>query len=215
MRRLFLLGLLTLLVSCARTYKCSNFDSIAKDHKVLAILPFDVKITPHRKDKTPADVIQGMEESEAFQLQDQFHMRLVRKNEQYGYGISLLEPNKINARLKSNSIKYESLHTYDYQKLCEVLEVDGVVVASCYRSKPVSDGAAAAIGITTAILFGGGIWASTNETDLTLKIFERDTPEMLWSYERTASGSVGSTPNKIAEYLARSVSRKFPYRGNI
>lgn len=213
MKNIYLLiGLLLLLSSCAVTYKSKDFDSLTKDHTRLAILPFDVHITPHRKDNINAESLKRIEANEAYQLQSQFHMRLMRKKDKYNYTVDFLEPNKVNAILEEKGISYENLYRTDYTKLCNILNVDGLIIATSNRTKPMSDGAAIAVGLTTSILFDTGIWGPTNETDLTLKIFEEKQGSMIWSYECTASGSVGSTPNKIAEYLARSVSRRFPYK---
>ena len=94
----------------------------------------------------------------------------------------------------------------DKSAICKLLGVDAVISGAVYREKPMSTGLAVGLGI----LFGA--WGSTNKVNANLNIHESTQGNLVWSYDHEASGSVGSSAEKLAESLMKSVSKKFPYK---
>jgi hypothetical protein len=60
------------------------------------------------------------------------------------------------------------------------------------------------------VLFGA--WGSTNKVNVKLNIHEATKGDLVWEYDHEASGSVGSSAEKLAESLMKNVSKKFPYQ---
>ena len=72
-------------------------------------------------------------------------------------------------------------------------------------SKPMSDGAAVALGVLV------GVWGTTNEVHVSLNIKDCQYDKLIWNYDHKYSGSVGSSPARLVDGLMREASRKMPY----
>ena len=68
-----------------------------------------------------------------------------------------------------------------------------------------SDGAAIAIGVLI------GSWGATNDVQTSISINEGKKGDLVWKYDYDASGSVGSSTDRLVNALMRNASRKFPY----
>jgi hypothetical protein len=71
--------------------------------------------------------------------------------------------------------------------------------------KPMSEGAAIAVGV----IFGA--WGNTNSVQTTINIHDGKSGNLLWKYDYQASGSVGSSTDRLVNALMRNASKKFPY----
>ena len=110
-----------------------------------------------------------------------------------------------NAKLQRAGYPETPLTTAE---LCEVLDVDGVINSNFGLSKPMSEGAAIAVGLLV------GAWGASNEVRVTLSISDCANTKLIWNYEHKLSGSVGSTPARIVDDLMRKASKKMPYIQN-
>ena len=91
------------------------------------------------------------------------------------------------------------------EEICNVLGVDGIMSSNYSLSKPMSQGAAIAIGV----LFGA--WGPTNEVVVSLDIKDCANKKTIWNYNHTFAGSIGSTPANLVDGLMRHASKKMPY----
>ena len=90
-------------------------------------------------------------------------------------------------------------------ELCQVLGVDGIMSSNFALSKPMSEGAAIAVGLLI------GAWGPTNEVRTILSISDCQNKKLIWNYEHKLSGSVGSSASRIVDQLMRYSSSKMPY----
>lgn len=111
-----------------------------------------------------------------------------------------------NALLKKAGLDYDDLSTMSKSELCNLLDVDCVISGKITMSKPMSDGAAIAIGLLV------GAWGPTNETNVSMTIHEKTNASLLWKYDYVANGSVGSSSERLTNALMKNVSRRFPYK---
>ena len=91
------------------------------------------------------------------------------------------------------------------EELCQILGVDAVISSRASMKKPMSDGAAVAVGLLV------GAWGSTNDVQTSISINEAKKGDLIWKYDYQASGSVGSNTNNLVDALMRNASKKFPY----
>jgi len=91
------------------------------------------------------------------------------------------------------------------EEICNVLGVDGIMSSNYSLTKPMSQGAAIAIGV----LFGA--WGSTNEVVVSLDIKDCANKKTIWNYNHKFAGSIGSTPANLVDGLMRHASKKMPY----
>ena len=200
---LFLL-LSTCLCSCGPTiYKAQNFDESKATVKSLAILPFNVTIDAKRLPKgVTLETLKESQQKTGYDIQNSAYAWLLQR--QKNYTVTFQDADRTNALIKKANLSYEDLMLTDKAELCKLLGVDGIISGKATMSKPMSEGAAVAMGILI------GAWGSTNKTTTALSIHDT-AGNLLWKYDYEASGTVGSNAESLATNLMRNASRKFPY----
>ena len=103
-----------------------------------------------------------------------------------------------------NKIGYEELRTALKEDLAKILGVDAVISGKIQREKPMSEGAAIALGVLI------GFWGSTNKVNIDLTIHDGATGELFWKYTHQISGSVGSSSEQLVKSFTRKIARNFP-----
>jgi hypothetical protein len=205
-----LLALLSLLavVGCGPTiYVAPDFESYRQVHKTMAILPFQVVIDPNKlpKDYT-LEMAADAEKAEGYLLQNQLYVRFLQKQAKNEYTVVFQDVAETVALLSKAGVGYAELSNYSMKELKDILGVDALLSGTVHRSRPMST--------TTAVVLGAlfGAWGNTNEVVATVSIYDGASAGLLWKYEHKASGSVGSSSEKLAESLMKNISKKFPYK---
>ena len=196
------------LTSCGpNIYQASNFNAIKEKHKVVAILPFDVLIESRRLPKgvTP-EMIQDQQRDYGYGIQGDVYGYFLKQMSKNRYTVTFQDINKTNSLINDAGFSYEELRLKSKDELCQLLGVDAVVSGSATMSKPMSDGAAIAVGLLI------GAWGSTNSVNTTITIHEGEKGDLLWKYDYAASGSVGSSRQSLTNMLMKNSSKKFPYK---
>ena len=197
--------LLTIFTACGPTiYKAANFDNSKAKVKTLAILPFNVSIDSKRLPKgTTIETLKESQEKTGYDIQNNAYTWFLKRQEDYS--ISFQDIDKTNALLKKANITFDNIALQDKGELCKMLGVDGIISGKATMSKPMSEGAAVAVGLLV------GAWGSTNKTTTSLTIHDA-TGSLLWKYDYEASGSVGSSAESLTKALMKNASKKFPYK---
>lgn len=199
----------TLLVSACgpKIYMAQDFRSYVPKHKVVAILPASVSIglRPNQAKNTSAEQMHQMQVQSALDYQSRIYAWLLRRNLQKQYTVDFQDVAQTNSVLRKANLTEEDMRTHSPQELAKLLGVDAVLTTNVQTSKPMSDGAAVAVGILV------GAWGATNQANITVNINDGDSGKLLWKYDFVAAGSVGSSPENIINALMRNASRKFPY----
>lgn len=189
-------------------YTNANFKTLAKDHKILAILPFKTTLTlrPKEVEKNggPAGVA-ALEKREGLGVQSAVHSYFLKRKESNDLTVDVQDPARTNALLDRNAVTYETLASFTPEELAKILNVDGVVSGTFESTQPMSN--EAAIAMSLLVGFGG----STNTGKTTLSINDGKTGELLWKYDKTLSRGFGSNTNTIITTIMRKASRQFPY----
>ena len=205
---LALMLVVVLLTSCGPSiYLAQDFRSYAPKHKRVAILPAAVtmQLRPNQAKNTTAEQQATMEQQSGVNFQEKIYSWLLRRSQQKGYTVEFQDVTQTNALLRQNNIPYAELRSYSAQELAKILGVDAVLTTSVRTTKPMSDGAAVAIGLIA------GAWGATNQANITVNINESDAGKLLWKYDYVAAGSVFSSTENIVDALMRNASKKFPY----
>ena len=203
------LSLILLLMSCGpKIYKSSAFNAALAKHKKVAILPADVTIQlrPNQAKSTTPEQMEEMTMKTGFDIQDKMYSWFLRRSNKLDYTVTFQDVNRTNALLKDASISYSDLATVDRAELAKILGVDAVLQNRSRMEKPMSEGAAVAVGLLI------GAWGNTNKVETTINIHDGTSGDLLWKYDYEASGSVGSSTTKLVDALMKNASRKFPYR---
>lgn len=189
-------------------YTNANFKTLAKDHKVLAILPFKTTLTlrPKEVEKAggPAGVA-ALEKREGLAVQSAVHSYFLKRKESNDLTVDVQDPARTNALLDRNAVTYETLASFTPEELAKMLSVDGIISGTFESTQPMSN--EAAIAMNVLIGFGG----STNTGKTTISINDGKTGELLWKYDKTLSRGFGSNTNTIITTIMRKASRQFLY----
>jgi len=205
----FVFGLLSTTYAQTREiYTNPNFKTLAKDHKILAILPFKTTLQLRPKDVEknggPAGVA-TLEKREGLGVQSAVHSYFLKRKESNDIVVDFQDPAKTNALLERNAVTYETLSGFTSEELAKILNVDGIVSGTFESTQPMSNGAA--IAMTAFVGFGG----ATNTGKTTISINDGKTGELLWKYDKTLSRGFGSNTGTIITTIMRKASRQFPY----
>ncbi|HMW39269.1 MAG: hypothetical protein K1X68_13515 [Saprospiraceae bacterium] len=195
------------IVACGpQIYKAATLEQSKKKVRTVAIIPFAAHIDIRKLPKgVTEESIHDSEVKTGYDLQNQVYSEFLKRSSKDKYTVKFQDIDKTNALLKKNNITYDNLGEKQKSELCKLLNVDAIISGNIKMSKPMSDGAAVAIGV----IFGS--WGTTNETTVSLNIHDV-TDELQWKYDHIDSGSVGSSSERLAKSLMVNVSRKFPYK---
>lgn len=188
-----------------------RFPSVAKTHDVIAILPFDARVTlrPRQmRDVTP-EQLDRMEKAEGDGIQGAMHSWFLKRKKRGSLRIDVQSPNVTNAKLLKNGVTPELMAAYEPKELCEILGVDAVIMGTFDTNKPMSQGAAIALGV----LFG--ISGSTEKAIINLNVYDGETGDLMCSYMKNINGGMGSTSEDLVNVLMRKASRRIAYTKNI
>ncbi len=200
--------LLLLLTACAgpSIYTNESFSNYQNEHKLVAVLPYDVEIQLKKlPEGLTADDLEKMEEEEGFLFQQQLYAQFLERYGKGKYTVGFQDVEKTNILLERAGIDYEKISRHTKEELAETLGVDAVISGDIKRSKPMSTGWA----VASTVLIG---WGTTNTVNVNMRIHDGKNGEMIWSYDHDASGGVASSAEGLAKALMRNVSKKFPYK---
>lgn len=188
-------------------YTNPQFKNLAVDHKEIAILPFHaiVELRPNQRRSMTDQEFYDLESSEALAVQSALHSYFLKRKEKHEFSVEFQNITKTNAILQRNGVTNENIASYTPEELSEMLGVDAVVTGIFNTSKPMSDGAALAMGVLV------GFYGPTNSGKISINISDGMSGNLLWKYEKTLSRSLGSSTNQVINTMMRKASKKFPY----
>ena len=129
----------------------------------------------------------------------------LRRSEKFHYTVTFQDVSRTNALLKKAGLNYNDLASKDKAEVAQILGVDAVIQNRSSMDKPMSEGAAVALGLLV------GVWGSTNNVQTTINIHDGKSGNLLWKYDYQASGTVGSSTTRLVDALMKNASKKFPY----
>lgn len=201
LKQILLFGLtIVLLSSCAKIFYTPDARTLANKQQIIAIIPPTISIAARRN--VDADALKEQQRTESLNFQTEIYSWMLRRKMQGKINQNIQEIEATNAKL--NRIGYPE-NPMTIAELCEVLGVDGIMTSNFSLSRPMSEGAAVAIGLLI------GAWGATNEVRVTLSISDCENRKLIWNYEHKLSGGVGSSPSRIVDQLMRQASRRMPY----
>ncbi len=203
--------LIFILSACGPTiYKTQNFDAVTAKHKLVAIIPADVLITmrPNQARKMTMEDFERNQELTGYDIQDKMYSWFLKRSDKFKYTVKFQDISKTNSLLKEAGISYKDLRTKSKVEIAKLLQVDAVISNFTRMDKPMSEGAAVALGVLI------GAWGNTNHVNTTINIHEGIEGDLIWKYDYVGSGSIGSSTDNLVNGLMRNASRNFPYNAD-
>lgn len=208
MKKYFIPGLVLLLfLGCATVYKNPAFKSIYQNHKIVAIVPFDVSISMKKlSDGMTYKMLKEMEKDEAYVIQSEIYAYFLKRQSKNKYTVKFQDVDKTNSRLTRAGINFDNIRNYTKKEIAKILNVDAVLSGTVHRTKPMSSGAAIALQVLTRIR------GTTNKVETGVTIHNGADGELLWKYNHSVAGSLGSSSQRLVKSLMNDVTKKFPYK---
>jgi len=192
--------LVFLFSSCAKIFYSPDAYTLAKNHQSIAILPPSVSIAANKK--IDAEAIKEQQKTESINFQKEIYSWMLKRKMQGKILTEIQDIETTNSKLKNAGFPEK---TFTAEEICTLLGVDGTLGSNFGLTKPMSQGAAIAVGI----LFGA--WGPTNEVTVSLSIKDCPNKKLIWNYDHKYSGGIGSSPARLVDELMRHSSKKMPY----
>ena len=176
-----------------------------KTHKIVAILPFEVKISYRKQPKNfSAEANKSQEESMARSIQASMYTFLLRKASDYT--VNFQDVDKTNILLKKAGV-LSKLDETTKDEIAKILGVDAVIGGRFETEQTKTEAGA----IASAVLFGGFGGKSGTGT-MFLTINNGADGELLWRFFKTMDDNIMSSTDDMVERMMRKISRNFPYK---
>ncbi len=188
-----------------KLFEHPNFETLAKDHKTIAIIPFSAKVSlrPKQMKEFTQEQLREMEIGEGLAIQNSMYTWFLNRQKRGKLQIDVQDPKKTNAILLKNDIL--DLARYTPEELAKILEVDAVITGHFETDKPMSDGASIALGLIV------GFWGTTNSATINMSVNNGLDGQLLWNYNKRVAGSLGSSTDMLINTLMRKASRRLAY----
>ena len=189
-----------ILQSCAKIFYAPDARSLAQNQRIIAIAPPKVSIAA-RKNIDGAALIE-QQKTESVNFQREMYSWMLKRKMQGTISVEIQDVETTIALLTKAGVNEGKIFTPD--DMCRILGVDGILTSNYSLTKPMSEGAAIAVGLIA------GVWGPTNEATVSLSIHDSGTNKMIWNFDHKLSSSLG-TPAKLVDALMRQASREMPY----
>lgn len=192
-------------------YENPDFDTIAKTHKIIAIVPFktQVKLRPKQMKDMNDEQLNRLEKAEGEGIQGAMYSWFLKRKKRGDLeNLEIQDPRVTSVMLKKQEISYDNIMDFTPQELAKILEVDAVISGEFETNKPMSEGAAVVLG---AIF---GVFGSTNSAVINMSVHNAPDGILLWNYNKKVSGSMGSSSEDLINILMRKASRRLAYTKN-
>jgi hypothetical protein len=178
-------------------------ESVAK-HKLVAILPFETKISFKKQPKDfNFEANKEKEKSMAYSIQSSMYTFLLRKLK--NYTVDFQDVEKTNTLLKKAGMS-DDLASHTKDEIAKALGVDAVIGGTFETEQTRSEAGA----IVTTVLFGS-LGSKSGSGSLTMTINEGSNGDLLWRFYKSMSDTVFTTTDDLIDRMMRKVSRNFPY----
>ncbi|WP_199137927.1 hypothetical protein [Pedobacter sp. ASV12] len=175
---------------------------IAK-HKVIAILPFNTKITYKKQPKNfSQEANREQEKTMSKSIQSSLFTFLLRKAS--NYSVTFQDVEKTNILLKKAGM-LDKMDEFTKDEVAKALGVDAVLGGDFITEQTKSEAGA----IASAVLFGG-FGGKTGTGTLTLTLNDGN-GDLLWRFFKTMNDNITTSTDDLVEHMMRKVSRNFPY----
>ena len=189
-----------------KIYVSDSFEEISKDHKVIAILPFQTTLKLKSEGNSYSkEQIKDLEQREGIAVQEALESYFLNRKRKKKLKIEFQDINTTNRLLKKAGITSENIDIYAPQELCKTLKVDAIISGSLTSRLLLSKEVDTSFDLITFLK------GKSDYGKIILKLSDKDTGKLLWRYEKTINRKSGKNTKNIINSMMRKASRKFPY----
>lgn len=195
----------TLAVAQKSVYQSDSFEKLSKDHKILAILPFSVRLDLESQSEVSEAQLKELEKQEGYAVQGALESYFLKRDKRKDYRVEFQNVKNTNALLLKAGVTLENIDIKTTQELSEILGVDGVITGDVSLNALISEG------VDDSFSFIDYISGKSDYGRIAIKLSDGATGKLLWRFEQTIDRKSGKNTNAIIEKMMRTSTRKFPY----
>jgi len=198
------------IISQTNLFENPDFDKIAKEHKVIGVIPFKAFVTlrPKQMKNITSEQLERMEKLEGKSIQSALYSWFLKRKKRVTLSVDVQNPATTNAILKKAGINSDNYEKYTPSELAKLLKVDSIIMGTFETNKPMSEGASVALGLLI------GFWGATNSATINLSIYNSVDGELLINYNKKVKRSIGSDNDDLINIIMRKASRRIAYTKN-
>lgn len=218
---LVMLALLTQF--CARRWRVNPiFLEKTANHRIIAVLPFEMVFTGKKSKKLTPEQIGKIEEAESLAFQDSLYRLLCLEQGRYRYPVRIdIQPvEKTNRILEEQGIGLRDCWSKEPVELARILQVDAVVRTRVEKRRYMSGLASFGLELGATILnvlseefpLGFLIPTATKRIRADCFLYNGKDGYTLWARNVQDHADWSLSANDIIDWINRHFARKFPYR---
>ncbi|MEM6685717.1 MAG: hypothetical protein AAF617_08025 [Bacteroidota bacterium] len=189
-----------------KIYVSDSFEELSKDHKIIAILPFQTTLNLKSDDTSyTKEQIAALEIREGTAVQEALESYFLNRKKKKKLKIEFQDINTTNRMLKKAGITSEDMDIYAPQELCKILNVDAIVSGSLTSRLLLSKDIDTSFDLITYLK------GKSDYGKIIIKLSNKNTGKLLWRYEKIINRKSGKNTQNIINKMMRKASRKFPY----
>jgi len=189
-----------------KIYESDKFEELSKDHKIIAILPFQTTLDLKSEQTTYTEAqLKKLAETEGIAVQQALESYFLSRKSKKKLKIEFQDINTTNRILKKAGITLENIDIYTPQELCNFLEVDAIISGSLTSRLLLSKE------VDTSFDLISYLKGKSDYGKIIIKLSDKNTGKLLWRYEKTINRKSGKNTAAIIAKMMRIASRKFPY----
>lgn len=187
-------------------YLSDQFETLSKDHKTLAILPFFATLHLKNGEKLTTEQRTKLADKEGYTVQNAIETYFLKQKSKKKFSVNFQDTKETNALLKQHNISIDNLDIYTTQQLSEILGVDGIISGNLTLTALISDG------VSTDFDLISFITGNSDYGRIAIKITDGKQSKLLWKYEMEITRKTGKNTYEIIEEMMKKAARKFPYQ---
>ncbi len=217
------------IASCSRNkYLTADYDRLANQHSVIAVLPYDIQLTGRKATEMSEDEILEYRAQEAKQFQQSLYSEVLRRTgrRDKDINISVQDINKTNRLLGDAGIALTDISEYSPKELGRILDVDAIISTRLMKEMFLSKGEAVLVEVASDLAKDilkdkapGGVLRYPNsklsrssEVDIYCTIVDTEAESAIWVFSTDIDIQWNMEEDEVIEYVNTRISRKFPYR---
>ncbi len=186
-------------------YKSDKFETLSKEHKVIAILPFFTSLKLKKQKELSNKQLTDLEQKEGYAVQNALENYFLKRKKRKKFNIDFQNTHDTNAILAQNDIDYNNLDIYTAKQLCKILKVDAIINGNISINVLLSKGVPDSFNVMDFFL------GKSNFGRIAVKISDGSTSKLIWKYEKEINRKLGKNTETMIEAMMKKASRKFPY----
>ena len=196
------------------TFSADDLDARIERHEDVAVLPF---VFDSNRDEQEDEKQEGEASAprvdpavEGRKYQRAMYSSIIEFVDEVDFTATVQDIDQTNAILARDG---RDIHTIPPEELSSLLGVDALLSGSVTDDRLTSAGSALGVAILTGLMSGGVASASphTQEVWVRASLHDGADGKMLWSFEETNSGGIGSSTEKMIVALMARAASALPY----